>query len=115
MFGDRELLEKILRNTETIMATQGAGLTALQTFTNTTFPAFVAQQTADLASLTTSINAAIAALQNSGSAEDAAVQTAVATLNTALGTVQSNETALEALNTSLTGAEAPAQPQAKKA
>jgi prefoldin subunit 5 len=108
MFGSKRLLQQILENTEKIMSTTGAGLAALQTFANTTFPAFVTQQTADLAALTTSINAAIAALASSASSEDAAVQAAVANLNTALATVESNETALEALNTALTGAETPA-------
>jgi hypothetical protein len=106
MFGfeHEKQLRQILENTETIMSTTASGLAALQTFTNTTFPAFVTQQSTDLASLTTSINNAISALQNSGASEDPAVASAVTSLTAALGTVEANETSLEALNTALTGA-----------
>jgi hypothetical protein len=72
------------------------------------FQGFVTQQSADLANLTTTINAAIASLGSSGASEDPAVQAAVTSLTTALGTVQANETALETLNTSLGTAENPA-------
>jgi hypothetical protein len=107
MFWNNRLLNQILKNTESIMSQTGAGLAALQTFTNTTFPAFVTQQTNDLAALTTSINNAIAALQSSNATEDAAVQAAVTNLQAALTTVETNQAALEALNTALAGAEVP--------
>jgi hypothetical protein len=108
---DHEKIDKILQNTETIMSTTGTGLMALQTFANTTFPAFVTQQTNDLGSLTTAINTAISIL---GSSEDAAVQTAVAALTTALGTVESNQASLESLSAALVTAEGTAQPAVKK-
>jgi hypothetical protein len=87
------------------------GLTALQTFV-ATFQSFASQQSSDLASLNSTITGAIASL---GSSEDPAVQSAVASLNTALTTVQSNETALEALNTSLSAAETPSTPSTQNA
>jgi len=88
------------------MSTTAPGLAALQTFV-ATFQTFVTQQTTDLASLTTNITAAITTLGNSNASEDPAVQSAVASLNTALGTVTANETSLEALNASLGTADNP--------
>lgn len=89
---------------ELLMSTTAPGLTALQAFV-TAFQNFVAQQSADLASLNTNITAAIAALGNSSASEDPAVQAAAASLTAALATVESNETSLETLNTSLGVAE----------
>lgn len=91
---------------EFIMSTVPSGLASLQAFV-TSFQAFAAQQATDLAALTTSIDAAITAIQSSGSSEDTQVQAAVTSLQSALQTVSANETALEALNTSLSGAENP--------
>ena len=108
-----ELLEKILlqlhttnRRLEMIMGTGQTGLAALQAF-STAFQSFATQQTADLAALTATIGAAIAALQNSSASEDVAVQAAVTQLQSALDTVSANETALETLNTSLGAATQP--------
>lgn len=109
-----EKLNGIIQLLEEFMATALPGLAALQTFANTTFPAFVAQQTTDTQNLTTSINTAIAALQSSAASEDAQVQAAVTSLNSALATLQGNETNLEALNSALSGAEAPAATPAVK-
>ena len=86
------------------MATVPPGLAALNTFTSTTFPAYVTQQQQDYAALSTAIQNAITALQNSGASEDAAVQTAVASLTSAMATVESNETNLENLSSSLAAA-----------
>lgn len=83
------------------------GLTALQALV-TTVQNFASQQSSDLAALTASINAAITALENSSASEDQAVLAAVENLNTALSTVQANESNLETLNTNLTAAETPA-------
>jgi hypothetical protein len=92
---------------EKIMSTVSApGLAALQAF-QTSFQTFVTQQSADLATLTTTIQAAITALGNS---EDPAVQQVATSLTSALSTVQANETALEALNASLGTAENPSTP-----
>jgi hypothetical protein len=107
------ILQQLTIIQEQIMSAIPTGLAALQAFV-TSFQAFATQQANDLASLTTSINAAITALENSGASEDSAVQTAVASLQTALSTVTANETALETLNTSLTAAEAPPAAQSKK-
>src|SRR5208337_1090341 len=72
------------------------GLTALQALV-TTVQNFASQQSSDLAALT--------ALQNSSASEDPAVLAAVQNLNTALATVQANESNLETLNKNLTAAE----------
>ncbi len=92
-------LEEILEKTEKLMT----GLADLQTFANTTFPAFVTQQTSDLAAIQASINTAIGLLGTSS--EDPAVEAAVQSLNTALATATSNQTALEGLTTQLNTAE----------
>ena len=94
------------------MSTVPPGLAALQNFV-AAFQAFATQQSTDLASLTSNITAAIAALQASGAAEDPQVQAAVDSLTTALQTAQANETALETLNTNLGAAENPPAAPAK--
>jgi hypothetical protein len=115
-------IDRMLCILEELMATVPAGLAALQTFTSTTFPAYVTQQQNDYAALSTAIQDAIAALQNSGASEDTAVQTAVASLTSAMATVESNETNLENLSASLAAAAPPpaatsttATPAAKRA
>lgn len=92
------------------MAAGQTGLQQLQTFM-AAFDAYVKQNSADMANLTTAINNAIALL---GSSEDPQVQAAVADLNTGLAALGANETALEGLTTSLSGAENPPQQQAAK-
>ena len=94
------------------MSTVPPGLAALQNFV-ASFQAFATQQSTDLASLTSNITAAIAALQASGAAEDPQVQAAVDSLTTALQTAQANETALETLNTNLGGVVPPSTAPAK--
>lgn len=98
-FPCQSALEEILEKTEKLMT----GLADLQTFANTTFPAFVTQQTSDLAAIQASINTAIGLLGTSS--EDPAVEAAVQSLNTALATATSNQTALESLTTQLNTAE----------
>lgn len=109
-------IDRILEILERLMATVPPGLAALNQFTQTTFPAFVTQQTNDLAALTTAINNAIAALQNSSASEDAGVQAAVSALTAAQATIEANETNLENLSTSLASATSPstAAPAARK-
>jgi hypothetical protein len=102
------LLILALVRQEKIMAGTTTGLADLELFTGTTFPAFIAQLGADMATLsanqtalTAAINAAITALQASGSSEDPQVKTAVAQLQGALVTAQANDTSLQSINGNL--------------
>lgn len=93
---------------EKLMATQGQGLADLELFTGTTFPAFITQFATDMGtlsanqtSLTAAIDAAIAALEASGSSEDPQVEAAVAQLKGALVTATSNDASLQSINGNL--------------
>lgn len=98
------LLAIIAIEGRTIMSATQTGLAALQAFV-TQFSAFVTQVQTDVASLTTAIQNAITALQNSGSTEDPAVAAAVTALQTSLGTLEAQDTAIEGLTTSLNAAD----------
>lgn len=107
---EQGILLHILKNTETLMGTVLPGLAALQAEVATVQALLVASNT-DITNLTAAITAAIAAL---GSSEDPAVQTAVATLTTAVQGLQTNQSTIESGTASLTGAEGTGTPQVKK-
>jgi hypothetical protein len=89
-----------------IMSSIAPGLTALQALVPT-LQSFATQMSTDLASLNTNVTAAITALGASSASEDPQVLAAVQSLQSALATVQANETTLETLNTNLGAAVAP--------
>jgi hypothetical protein len=91
---------------EKIMSSATPGLTALQALVPT-LQSFATQMSTDLASLNTNVTAAITALGSSAAAEDPQVLAAVQSLQSALATVQANESTLETLNTNLGAAVAP--------
>lgn len=89
------------------MSTTAPGLAALQQLIPT-IQSFATQQSTDLATMGTTIATAITSLQGSAASEDPAVLTAVTTLQGLVTTMQSNQAALEALNSQLATAETPA-------
>jgi len=103
-------LSEIKKTQEKEMAQGQTGLQNLQAFRDQ-FQAFVTQITGDVNNLTTAINTAIAAL---GDNEDPAVQSVVNDLQTALSNVQTQDSTIQNLTSSLTAAEnPPAQAQAE--
>jgi hypothetical protein len=91
---------------EKLMSSATPGLTALQALVPT-LQSFATQMSTDLASLNTNVTAAITAFGASSASEDPQVLAVVQSLQSALATVQANESTLETLNTNLGAAVAP--------
>jgi hypothetical protein len=100
-----DMLGDILQKQERIMS----GLTDLQTFATTTFPAFAAQVGTDITALTTAVNGLITAVQAGGD-NDAAVEAAVQQAQATLAGLQTDDAAIEAVTASANAATTPPGP-----